>query len=176
MSLRVKQRRTNDASIDSRVADIESVYRRRLSDFRSMVAAMLRDREAARDVVQDAFATAVRQAPAFRGTGSLDAWICRIVVNAAHSESRRRLARATQALVLESSAIEHAPDRLGEGDVHHALALLPERQRLALFLRYYVDLDYRTIAEVLDVAPGTVSATLHSAHAALRRTLEEVAE
>ena len=55
-----------------------------------------------------------------------------------------------------------------------AIARLPERQRLALFLRYYADLDYRTIALVLGVKEGTVSATLSAAHAAVRHLLEEV--
>jgi RNA polymerase sigma factor (sigma-70 family) len=51
---------------------------------------------------------------------------------------------------------------------------LPERQRLALFLRYYADLDYRSIADVLGVEVGTVSATLSAAHSSLRRALSEV--
>lgn len=49
-----------------------------------------------------------------------------------------------------------------------------ERQRLAVFLRYFADLDYRSIAAALDVEVGTVSATLAAAHAALRRSLQEV--
>jgi RNA polymerase sigma factor (sigma-70 family) len=55
-----------------------------------------------------------------------------------------------------------------------ALAALPERQRLAAFLRYYADLDYESIATVLGIRLGTVGATLNAAHAALRRSLEEV--
>jgi hypothetical protein len=43
----------------------------------------------------------------------------------------------------------------------------PERQRLAVFLRYFADLDYRSIAGGLEVVVGTVSATLATAHAAL---------
>ena len=54
------------------------------------------------------------------------------------------------------------------------VAALPERQRLAIFLRYYADLDYRAIAEALGVEVGTVSATLAAAHAAVRKRLEEV--
>jgi RNA polymerase sigma factor (sigma-70 family) len=53
------------------------------------------------------------------------------------------------------------------------VAGLPERQRLALFLRYYADLDYQSIAATLGVAPGTVGATLNAAHAALRNSLKE---
>ena len=56
------------------------------------------------------------------------------------------------------------------------IAALPERQRTVLFLRHFADLDYRAIGEVLGISPGTVGATLNAAHAALRRTLEEVPE
>jgi len=45
-----------------------------------------------------------------------------------------------------------------------------------LFLRYYADLDYRAIATALEIRTGTVSATLHAAHAALRDALEQAEE
>lgn len=51
---------------------------------------------------------------------------------------------------------------------------LPERQRVAVFLRYWADLDYRPIADVLEVEVGTVSATLSAAHQSLRRSVQEV--
>jgi len=51
---------------------------------------------------------------------------------------------------------------------------LPDRQREALFLRFYLDLDYAAIAAALDVEVGTVSATLHAAREGLGRALMEV--
>jgi RNA polymerase sigma factor (sigma-70 family) len=54
------------------------------------------------------------------------------------------------------------------------IAALPERQRLAVYLRYYADLDHRAIAAVLEVEVGTVSATLSAAHRALRKEIQEV--
>jgi RNA polymerase sigma factor (sigma-70 family) len=54
------------------------------------------------------------------------------------------------------------------------VSALPERQRLAVFLRYFADLDYRGIATALGIEVGTVSATLSAAHTALRRSFEEV--
>ena len=54
------------------------------------------------------------------------------------------------------------------------IAALPERQRLAVFLRYFADLDYQSIATALEIEVGTVAATLSSARLALRRSLEEV--
>jgi len=71
------------------LADIEAVYRRRLAELRRVAAAITGDRDAALDVVQDAFTTAVRQRTAFRGDGTVDAWLWRIVVNEARAATRR---------------------------------------------------------------------------------------
>lgn len=71
----------------------------------------------------------------------------------------------------EPSANGHQVDELG---LRAWIATLPERQRAALFLRYYADLDYRAIAKVLEVEVGTVSATLSAAHTTLRKALREV--
>ena len=56
--------------------------------------------------------------------------------------------------------------------VRAAIAALPERQRLALFLRYFADLDYREIGRVMGVRPGTVAASLTPARAAVKASLE----
>ena len=56
------------------------------------------------------------------------------------------------------------------------LELLTERQREVLFLHYYADLDYVTIAAALGISPGTVGATLSTARRTLRQALtQEVA-
>jgi len=86
-----------------------------------------------------------------------------------------RLARERVAVLLEeaheSSANGHVSDELG---LRAWIAALPERQRAAVFLRYYADLDYRAIARVLEIEVGTVSATLSAAHTTLRKALREV--
>jgi RNA polymerase sigma factor (sigma-70 family) len=51
------------------------------------------------------------------------------------------------------------------------VSALPERQRLVLFLRYYGDLDYAAIGHALEISPGTVGATLHTARSALQQLL-----
>jgi RNA polymerase sigma factor (sigma-70 family) len=57
------------------------------------------------------------------------------------------------------------------------IALLPDQERHALFLRYYADLSQDEIAEVLGVRPGTVGATLTHARNKLRVALRtEVAQ
>jgi RNA polymerase sigma-70 factor, ECF subfamily len=152
------------------LADIERLYRRRLPQFRRVAAAIVGTREGGRDVVQEAFANAVRKRGAFRGDGPLEAWLWRIVVNTAREQLRGR-GEVVGELVEPVANGHHDEDP--DVRVRVALSLLPERQRLIVFLRYYADLDYRAIAEALDIEPGTVGVTLHSAHARLQQLLEK---
>ena len=153
---------------DRRLEEIEALYRTRFAAFARVATAIVGDRERALDAVQDGFADAIRSRRTFRGEGPLEAWVWRTVVNAA----RKSRAAAVPAPLLDApapnGAVEHTPE------VAPLIALLPERQRLAIFLRYYADLDYRSIAEALGVEVGTVSATLATAHATLRKALKEV--
>lgn len=149
--------------------ELESLYRERYAHFVRVAGGVLGDGEAGRDAVQSAFATAVARRTSFRGSGPLEAWLWRIVVNEARRLSRERRPVPAEAEPVSSNG--RARDELG---LRAWIAALPERQRAVLFLRYYADLDYRTIADVLGVEVGTVSATLSAAHTALRRALREV--
>ena len=157
-------------------AEIEAVYRRRYGRFLRVAVAILRDEQLAEEAVHDAFVRALRHRLGFGERGALEAWLWRIVVN----EALRRRAREQRALLspLGSGGDLSAPAATNghreSGALEATVAALPERQRLALFLRYYADLDYEAIARALDIKPGTVAATLHAAHAALRRQLLEV--
>jgi RNA polymerase sigma-70 factor, ECF subfamily len=148
---------------------LEALYRERFEHFARVASAICGNLDQGRDAVQTAFTTAVRERRAFRGTGPLEAWVWRIVVNEA-----RRLAREPVTLPLENLGAVAANGRPDQSGISAFVAALPERQREALFLRYYADLDYRTIADVLGVEVGTVSATLSAAREALRKKLEEV--
>jgi RNA polymerase sigma-70 factor, ECF subfamily len=155
-------------SAGASLAELEELYRDRLPHFRRVAAAIVADRETACDVVQEAFGTAIRQRRSFRRTGPLEAWVWRILVNAARDHAAAAVLQPPRPELHRNGSARH------DEDVRAAIALLPERQRLALFLRYYADLDYDSIAAALDIAPGTVAATLHAAHGALRKTLQEV--
>jgi RNA polymerase sigma-70 factor (ECF subfamily) len=153
------------------LAAIEGIYRSHLPEFRRAAAAITGDRELACDAVQDAFARAVRLRADFRSEGSLKGWIWRIVINTTLSQTRAR--KATTPLADDPPASANGHTDAATERVRSALALLPERQRLILFLHYYADLDYATIAEAIDTSTGTVGATLHAARANMRRLLEE---
>jgi len=143
--------------------ELEALYRSRLPEFRRVAAGIAGDRELACDAVQEAFASAVRKRRTFRGSGTLEAWVWRIVVNAARDARRRRPALAEP----------HEASSNGHGPVL-PLDLLTDRQREIVFLHYYADLDYASIAAALAISAGTVGATLNAARRTLRRALEEV--
>ena len=152
---------------------IETVYRGRFEAFLRVAAAVAGDEQRGRDVVHEAFVRAVRHRRRLRHEDRLEPWLWRIVVN----EARRRRRDERRLTTVELAAEPAAASPNGH-DEHRALraaiTALPERQRLVLFLRYFADLDYEAIAETLAIAPGTVAATLHAAHAKLRHQLQEV--
>ena len=154
------------------VVEIESLYRARYRQFLRVATAIVGDEAAGHDAVQEGFALALKERRSFRGEGPLEGWVWRVVFNAALGARRARMARRETPDSVEEIASRNG--HLDEAGVRAWVAALPERQRLAVYLRYYADLDYRAIASALDVEVGTVSATLSAAHRALRRSLKEV--
>ena len=147
--------------------EIEALYRCRFARFERVARAVTGDRETALEAVQDGFADALRNAEQYAGSGPLEAWVWRCVVNRARKARIRP--PGTPATVGHSNGRDTSRDH----ELRTHLAALPERQRLVVFLRYYADLEYREIAGALGVEVGTVSATLNAAHANLRAVLEE---
>ena len=160
--------KTGERARGATVAEIEAAYVAGFAAFGRAAAAISGDAESGRDAVQDAFATALERRGDFRGEGSLEAWLWRIVVNSARQQRRRR---PDAARAIAENGTPHDP---ADAVTRAMLARLPERQRLVVFLRYYADLDQARIADALGIRRGTVAATLHAAHASLRRSLEEV--
>jgi RNA polymerase sigma-70 factor (ECF subfamily) len=154
------------------ISQLEAIYRQRVGEFRRLALAIVHNYTVAEDVVQDAFASAVRNRAEFKGESSVATWVWRIVVNKAISQDRDqrwRLDEPTTELMFEDVHERTSSD--GADVVRKALAELPERQRLVVFLHYYADLDYRDIGDVLGISQGTVGATLHSARRSLRQAL-----
>lgn len=147
-------------------SQIESLYRAQFRQFERVARAITGDGDSALEAVQEGFADALRHSGDWSGRGPLEGWVWRCVVNRARKARRRP--------VFELPAGERWADG-GREDAELAsrIAALPERQRLVVFLRYFADLEYREIATALGIETGTVSATLHAAHASLRAGYKE---
>lgn len=154
------------------LGEVEALYRERWAAFARVAISIAGSVDVGREAVQEGFARAIEQRKQFRGDCPLEAWVWRIVVNTAKTASMR-IAREEPETSVEP---EDASANGRPSEVAVWVRNLPERQRVAVFLRYWADLDYRAIAEVLEVEVGTVSATLSSAHQSLRRSVQEVEE
>lgn len=155
--------------------DLADLYRSHRGSLTRLAAVVLGDAGAAADVVQEAFADLARVRTDVDDPG---AWLRRVVVNRSTSLVRRRIvARAYLARYgrAEVDAAGAGPggdlsDRLA---VRDAMARLSADQRAAVFLRYYLDLAEREVADALGCRPGTVKSRLSRALTHLRADLSD---
>jgi RNA polymerase sigma factor (sigma-70 family) len=152
--------------MDERARAIEELYRERYVGFRNALATVAGSYEGARDAVQEGFARALASRRQFRGDGSLAAWVWQIALRAALEARGVPEVSIDEVLDPQLVAPERAPSLTA------ALATLPPRRRLIVFLRYVADFSYAEIASACDVSEGTVAATLAQAHKALAAALE----
>ena len=116
------------------------------------------DPHRAEDLVQDALAKAYLRWEQIRRRDQPDVYVRRILANASHSWWRRRSSHEMPTATHPDGPGPRDPaDGVAERDIMRRLiARLPQRQRLVLVLRYYEDLDDRTIASILGCREGTV--------------------
>ena len=143
---------------------------------RRYARALLRNRAAADDLVQDCLERAVGRWHQRRDDGDTHSWLFTIVHNLAMNRLRQD-ARRGQHLSLESAdlgGMARPADQ--ESSFHHkdvikALARLPDEQRAVLLLVGVEDLSYADAARALGVPVGTVMSRLSRARARLRSEL-----
>jgi RNA polymerase sigma factor (sigma-70 family) len=144
---------------------------------RRYARSLLRNREAADDLVQDCLERAVRSWHQRRADGDARTWVFTILHNLAINSLRQRARRGWHVPVedVDESTFAHAPtqdDRLRHRDLLAGLAALPEDQRAVLLLVTVEDLTYAEAARVLGVPIGTVMSRLARGREKLSRSLE----
>jgi RNA polymerase sigma-70 factor (ECF subfamily) len=142
----------------------------------ALATRMLGNADEAADAVHDAFASVLARPGAFDpARGSLKVWFLRVVRNRCTDLLRmRRPAGPDISELLEPGA---GPEQLAEQgqrerQLRDAMAALPTAQQEIIVLRDYLDLGYAEIAQVLDIAAGTVMSRLHRARLALKHELD----
>ena len=134
---------------------------------------ILRDRDLAGDVTQQALVKIWQELPRLRDVDRFDGWAYRVLVNACRDEMRRRR-RPTNMHLLEidgwmpdSSAAVANRDQLDR-----AFVRLTADQRSVVILHYYLDFSLAEIASIVDVPVGTVRSRLHYGKRALRAAID----
>lgn len=147
---------------------------------------MLRDASLAEDATQDAFIRAWNSIDSFRG-GIVRPWILRIATNRTYDILRAQARRPAQSLeaqpfeseaewTSQTDAVENPESFAARGELSSflqaALGELPEDQRLAIVLSDVQGYAYDEIAEIMDVAVGTVKSRISRGRSRLRTVLQ----
>lgn len=153
---------------------------------------ILRNRDDAWDVAQEAFVKAYRNLDRFEGSSAFFTWIYRITYNLAIDHIRSK-GRRDVVLVDESRELESALQNQGKPTfavdpgkmtdraeltkvLHEAMSALSEKHRAVIVLREVEGLSYEEIADVLGVAKGTVMSRLFHARKNLQSILTPYVE
>jgi RNA polymerase sigma-70 factor, ECF subfamily len=129
----------------------------------------------AEDITSEAFERALRYRKSFNPRrGDATAWVIGIARNCIADAALRR-ETPTEDLP-ELAALGHEDDSVRALDLRAALALLDDRDRELLALRYGSDLTARQIAELLELKTNAVEVALHRALGRLRSILEPPGE
>jgi RNA polymerase sigma-70 factor (ECF subfamily) len=135
---------------------------------------ILRDRELARDAVQEALIRAWRDLPGLRDPDRFDAWLHRLTVHACLDLARRRRRRVIE---VELSAIDQPRSADPAGALadrellDQALRRLDERHRAVVVLHYYLGMPLADVASALGIPSGTARSRLHYALASMREVV-----
>ncbi|MEJ1110706.1 MULTISPECIES: SigE family RNA polymerase sigma factor [unclassified Kribbella] len=160
---------------DARAA-VSELYQQHWVGLIRLAVLVMDDRQAAEDVVQEAFADLYRHWP-LRESDKALGYLRTAVLNRSRSVLRRRkVARLYIPPQEEPQDSAESSAVLGEDrlQVRRALRALPTRTRAVLVLRYYLDLPYAEIAETLGISESTARSTSSRGIAVLTQKLKEV--
>jgi len=148
-------------------------YRDAKDDCLRVVLASVRDRQTAEDLVAEAFTRAWASWRKVSRHPAPEAWVVRTALNAHVSrwQRRRREVALTDADRAAADPADGGPGDPPDGQLMAAVLRLPLRQRQVIALRLFLDFDTAQTARMLGIAPGTVTAHLARAIAALRDQL-----
>ncbi len=135
---------------------------------------ILQNREEAEDAVQDSLVKAWKTRWRVRDPEKFPVWLATIARHRAHDIFRKRRTVPLSAIIDEaiqpnSAAGTDAPEL--DQQLHSALAALPELHRAALTLRYFEEMDYRSIENILGLSNGALRGILGRALASMRKQL-----
>ena len=131
---------------------------------------IVKSHDDADDVLQNTFIKIYRNLNSFKGESKLFSWMYRIATNEAitHLNQNAKRQNITSEEFL-NRAIEHLKaDVYFEGDdiqlkLQKAIATLPEKQQLVFNMKYFQDLKYKDMSEILNTSEGALKASYHIA-------------
>ncbi len=159
--------------------DFEALVDRHSGELCAYLWRLTGDEADARDCLQDTFLRAFRAYYRLQDFSNLRAWLYKIATNTARTHHSRNHRRKTEPLLEPIASGEKAVElQVMESTqlaaVKQAVMALPDRQRAALMMRKYQELEYAEIATALDCSEDSARANVYQALKKLREKFAEV--
>ena len=142
------------------------------------VRRFVNNHEDADDLVQEIFLKIWTALPSFRGEAQLFTWVYRIATNETLNWLRREKVRSALRFTSIDTEMERRidSDPFFDGDaadraLSKAVAKLPEKQRQVFVLRYYDEMPYEQMSEIVGTSVGALKASYHIAQEKVRAAL-----
>lgn len=134
------------------------------------VRRMVFDHDDANDILQNTFIKAWTSIDNFRGDAKLSTWLYKIAINESITFINKKKAQQNLSIDDDDSflASNLEADQWFDGDaaqlkLQRAIASLPEKQRLVFNMRYYDEMKYEQMSEILGTSVGALKASYHHA-------------
>lgn len=141
---------------------------------------MVENHDDAADLLQNVFMKAWQSIDNFRGDAKLSTWLYKIAVNEAMThlaKERKRLSMSIddedQHLANLIEADEHIDGDALALKLRKAIASLPEKQRLVFNMRYYDEMKYEDMSQILGTSVGALKASYHLAAKKIEQYFDE---
>lgn len=190
---RMASREADRELLEAVLAGDQTAYRGLVEKYQgrvySMVYGMVRNREDARDITQDAFVKAYRNLAGFRLESSFYTWLYRIAMNLAIDHTRKRKRREVSGFdetiaskdgdgAIDQIHHEESPSKALErkqllARIMDSMQKLSEDQREVILLREVEGLSYKEISDVMEIPEGTVMSRLFYARKKLQKLLSD---
>lgn len=152
----------------------DTAYRQLISQYSRPLYSHIRnivlDHDDAHDVLQNAFIKVFQNLGNFKGESKLFSWIYRIATNEALTflSQKAKKAGVSNEEILEKTAQTLYADDYFEGDemqvkFQMAIATLPEKQQLVFKMKYFEEIKYEDMSEILGTSVGALKASYHHA-------------
>lgn len=137
--------------------------------------AIVKDHASAQDALQEAFINIWKNLHKFKGESHPYTWCYSIVRNSALNELKKQKKHRSEQIEGIFNLAENTPLKWGADEIdnqlHTALNVLPEKQRLVFELRYYQDLSFHEISILTDTSIGALKANYHHAKIKIEKKL-----
>jgi RNA polymerase sigma-70 factor, ECF subfamily len=143
-----------------------------------LVRRMVNDHDDANDVTQNTFIKVFRGFSSYKGDAKLYTWLYRIASNEAITFINQKAKKGTTSIEEHPVAYSlHADDYFDGNEMQlllkNAIAQLPDKQRLVFNMRYFEEMPYEEMSNILETSVGALKASFHHAVKKIESSLKQ---